>query len=86
MRETDEEFDKAMEEEIRKQGELDDAALATDDDAVILARLKDALEWEKTSTYSPTNNPQVIEEADALAKRLYGKSFKEMSEEFDEPD
>ena len=72
--------------ENRQQQELDDAALATNDDAAMAARLKEAWEWYQNSPYS-WKNCGLLEKADDLANRLYGEPFSEMDpEEFDEPD
>jgi hypothetical protein len=79
-----EETAKCIEENLR-QAELDKAALATNDDAVIKKRLEEAWEWEQTSPYGARD--RAAEKADALAKKLYGKPFSEMEpDEFEEPE
>ena len=58
-----------FQEENRKQQELNDAALATNDDAVIEKRAKDAWNWIQTSPYSPKNFG-LIERAEAILEKL----------------
>ncbi|MGC2185301.1 MAG: hypothetical protein WA637_18685 [Terriglobales bacterium] len=72
-------------EEIRKFKKLNREAQATRDPAIMSARLKNASEWIQNSPYSPKNFP-ILEEADEIAKKLYGKSFKEMNAEKSEDD
>jgi hypothetical protein len=71
-------------QENQKQQELDDTALATNDDAVIRARAKEAWEWMHTSPYSPL---KLLGRADALALKAFGKRFSEMDpDEFNKPE
>ena len=64
--------------EIAKQSELNRAAQRTNDEAVILARWKELMEWEETSPYS-FKNFKLEKKANELAQELYGKPFSEMS-------
>ena len=64
--------------ENRHQQDLDDAALATNDPAIIAARAKEAFEWHRTNPYS-ARNFGLKEMANELARQLYGKPFDEMT-------